>query len=52
MQRAALMLRDPSMSAYGSCAGMPELCVALQAKLAAENGITGVRSIGDVVFRV
>lgn len=50
MQRAAEMLRDPSMSAYGACSGMPELCTALKEKLAAENGLTGVRLIGFRVY--
>jgi hypothetical protein len=43
MQRAAETLREPLMSAYGPCGGMPALVAALKEKLAAENGLTGVR---------
>ena len=44
MQRAAEALGEPLMSAYGPCGGMPALVAALKEKLAAENGLTGVRS--------
>ena len=43
MQRAAEALREPLVSAYGPCGGMPALVAALKEKLAAENGLTGVR---------
>ena len=37
-------LREPGLSAYGPCAGMPALVAALKAKLAAENGLAHVRA--------
>ena len=43
MQRAAEALREPLVSAYGPCGGMPALVAALKQKLADENGLTGVR---------
>ena len=45
MQRAAEALREPMINAYGPCGGMPALVAALKQKLAAENGLTGVRRI-------
>jgi len=43
MRRAAEALREPLVSAYGPCGGMPALVAALKQKLADENGLSGVR---------
>lgn len=44
MQRAAEALKEPLISAYGPCGGMPALVAVLKQKLADENGLTGVRA--------
>ena len=45
MLRATEALREPLMSAYGPCGGMPALVDALKQKLADENGLHGVRPV-------
>ena len=46
LEVAEQRLREPGLSAYGPCAGMPALVAALKAKLAAENGLEDVSSPG------
>ena len=41
---ASEVIRDKGVSAYGPCAGLPALVGALRQKLAAENGLPGVRT--------
>ena len=45
LRRAAEALREPLVSAYGPCGGMPALVAALKRKLADENGLSGVRRL-------
>lgn len=39
LDAAARLLKDPSVSGYGACNGLPELVAALEQKVDVENGL-------------
>ena len=46
LDRAASMLGEPSVNAYGPDEGLPVLREALRQKIAEENGLRGVSTAG------